>query len=165
MVWPSAGVDVKQCFTVYKCAFLLNSLSNIAFGHLWIPGQKLILTLLIIVSAFGFIRFWDEQDIITLLNGVVLTTACICVVTLSAMLMSKVYSYSSQFKHNMYCRIHTVEYTGMTGLYKRKLRACQVIRCQVGGFYHMEAKAKLKLCFILVKGIVFLLFQHNSQTV
>jgi hypothetical protein len=38
-----------------------------------------------------------------------------------------------------------------------QIESCQLIRCQVGGLYYMEAKAKLTLIHQVVNGVVYLL--------
>jgi hypothetical protein len=47
-------------------------------------------------------------------------------------------------------------------IFEKELNACQLIRCEVGGLYHMEAKAKLTLSHSIVDGLVFLLVQHKK---
>jgi hypothetical protein len=44
----------------------------------------------------------------------------------------------------------------------KEIRACQLIRCEVGGLYHMEVEAKLTLMHSVINGLVFLLVQHKN---
>jgi hypothetical protein len=44
----------------------------------------------------------------------------------------------------------------------KEIRACQLIRCEAGGLYHTEAKARLTLAHSIVNGLVFLLVQEKK---
>jgi hypothetical protein len=72
-------------------------------------------------------------------------------------LMSSVYNNSSAFKRNAleYSLLRKDKAGGV--LVQRELKSLQPIRCQVGGFYHMEASAKLTLFDRVIQGVVFAL--------
>jgi hypothetical protein len=80
----------------------------------------------------------------------------------SAILTSALYDYSSQFQRNVLEASRGWKTKKTRVVVAKELQACQLIRCEVGGMYHMEAKAKLTLSHSVVNGLVFLLVQHKG---
>jgi hypothetical protein len=137
-------------------------MSNIAFGRILIPGLKLNSVLLIITASFGLVGFWNELDLFSLgLVTVVVVASAILTATTAAM-MSAVYDYSSQFKLNIRKQIQNSG-CEMQKQHIQEIRACQVIRCEVGNLYHMESKAKMTMVNTIVNGLVFLIVQRKSE--
>jgi hypothetical protein len=73
------------------------------------------------------------------------------------MVTSALYKYSSQFERNVWEASRGWKTKAAQLVLAKELKACQLIRCEVGGLYHMEATAKLTLAHSLVNGLVFLL--------
>ncbi len=159
--WPAAGVPFERCLLVYKSAFLLNNVSNNAFGKLLIPVFKLCAVLLVIVSSFGLIGFWNNFDIITLGIAIVATVAALVCIIPSADIMPTLYDTSARLEQNLNKNSEYLDYKWQKQN-KRQVRACQPIRCQVGSLYYMDSKAKLTLAHTLINGLVFLLVQRKS---
>jgi len=44
-----------------------------------------------------------------------------------------------------------------------ELKSCPLIRCKVGGLYHMESKAKLTLIQKVINGLKYLLVNVRVQ--
>ncbi len=160
--WPRAGISPRRCIRVYKCCFLLNNLSNITFGRLLVPGLKFVFTALIIGSLFSLLRFFGELDLYTLGFIVPLYVGSAGILVPAAVLTSALYRYSSQFQRNVLAASRGWKTKKMQLVLAKDIRACQLIRCEVGGLYHMEAKAKLTLAHSIVNGLVFLLVQHKN---
>ncbi len=75
--------------------------------------------------------------------------------------MSAIFDISSQFQWNMKKKIQACENKRIREVWYRELQSCQVVRCQIGNFYHMEGKAKLTLVDTMVNGFVFMVVQRN----
>jgi hypothetical protein len=60
-------------------------------------------------------------------------------------------------------KIRVSEEKGIREIRIRELRSCQLVRCQIGSFYHMEGKAKLTLANTMVNCFVFMIVQHRIQ--
>ena len=139
---------------------------NKAFGRIFIPGLKLMLGLLVVFSAYGAIGFWSKLNAVSIAMVLVFCVSCSTWIFPGAVLMSFAYNISGQFKPNLYHKIHFSN-DSKAGFKKliclKQLRACQVIRCQVGHFYHMEQKAKLTLLNTLINGVVFLLVRDKVK--
>ncbi len=77
--------------------------------------------------------------------------------------MSGIYNISSQFQKNMEHKIQACEDKAMKEVMTKQLLSCQVIRFQIGNFYHMEGKAKLTLINTMVNVFVFMIVQRSKQ--
>jgi hypothetical protein len=80
-----------------------------------------------------------------------------------ALVMSRIYDISSQFQANMAKKVQTSKDkdNGTIQIWMRELRSCQLVRCQIGNFYHMEGKAKLTLVNTIVNAFVFMVVQRK----
>jgi hypothetical protein len=101
MEWPEDEFPMDRCISVYRCCFLLNNLSSKAFGKVFIPGVKVITILLITFPAFGLIIFWHQLDSLSIVLALAAVIACLSSIWLSAVILSKIYEFSSKFKHNV----------------------------------------------------------------
>jgi hypothetical protein len=165
MEWPmDEAVPVKQCLQVYKSAFLLNSLNNSGFGQLIIPALKfLTLFFYVNVTAFTVFCYWEKVDILPILMLTALFLTSASAIGVCSLVMSSIYNISSQFQRNMKQKIRVSEEKGIREIRIRELRSCQLVRCQIGSFYHMEGKAKLTLANTMVNCFVFMIVQHKMQ--
>ncbi len=160
--WPHDGVPPGRCLRVYKCCYILNHLSNISFGRVLVPGGKLVLITLITFSLFAILRLYRELDLFSLWLATALCINGGCILVPGVVLTSTLYKYSSQFQRNVLEASRRLS-TKRAGLVLAKeVQACQLIRSEVGGLYHMEARAKLTICHSIVNGLVLLLVQHRS---
>jgi hypothetical protein len=158
------AVPVEQCLRVYKSSFLLNRLNDAAFGKLYIPTAKfLILIFYINIPAFVIFCYWEHLDPFSICTFLAVFLASVPVLAGSALVMSEIYNISSQFKRNLMPKIQACENKAMKKVWKMELRSCQVVRCQVGNFYHMEGKAKLTLVDTMLNSFVFMVVQRKVQ--
>ncbi len=159
-----ADIPVEQCLRVYKSAFLLNRLNDSAYGKLYIPSAKLLIIIFYInLPAFAIFCYWDQLDpfSISVFFAVFVTSAPVLVGC--ALVMSGIYNISSQFQRNMEPKIQAGARLGMKKAWMQELWSCQVVRCQVGNFYHMEGKAKLTLVDTMLNCFVFMIVQRKLQ--
>jgi hypothetical protein len=149
---------------VYRSAFLLNRLNNSAFGKLYIPAGKCLLVVFFInVPAFAVFCFWDQLDVISISAFCSVAAAVGPVIFTCSSVMSKIYGISSQFQRNMEQKIQASGNKAMRNEWIRELRSCQVVRVQIGNFYHMEGKAKLTIVNTMVNWFVFMVVQQKLQ--
>ncbi len=163
--WPlEAEFPVEQCLRVYRTAFLLNRLNDAAFGKFFIPVAKcMFLTFYINVPAFAIVCYWDRLDFLSISTlGLVFFLATPILVSCT-LVMSRIYDISSQFQANMAKKVQTSKDkdNGTIQIWMRELRSCQLVRCQIGNFYHMEGKAKLTLVNTIVNAFVFMVVQRK----
>jgi len=75
----------------------------------------------------------------------------------TAMVMSSLYDISVQFQLKLQQRTYFVQDREVRRELESRLKACPLIRCQIGGLYHMEAQAKLTLLSQIINGVAGLL--------
>ena len=147
----------------YRGIYILNRDCNETFGKLFVPFVKLSIILMFIVCFFAFARVYKYLDLISLafVGTAALTTAIILVPI--SLTMSSLYETSRQFSRNLSARIDMDSDSDnrLRGILGFQLRSCQLIRCQVGSLYYMEAKAKLTLLHYVVNGVMFLMVNVN----
>jgi len=141
----------------YRGIQLLNQDLNKAFGTLIVPSLKLILLFVTIISFFAVVRLSHDMD--ALLNAmlVIFTTVAVILLCLISGSMSALFDISERFRRNFFPIIELIAENKARTYYARQLKACSLIRGQVGNLYHMEARAKLSLIQHLVNGLVFVL--------
>jgi hypothetical protein len=91
-----------------------------------------------------------------LMLGAVGTAAFMLLPT--SIIMSSLFDTSAKFTRHALPITNLISDKKMRKQIEGQLKACSLIRCQVGSFYHMEAKAKLTLIQQMVQGVVFLLY-------
>jgi len=82
---------------------------------------------------------------------------CAVVLLPMSILMSSLFEKSAQFQRNMLPYVQLIADKQTRKQVEGQLKACSLIRCQVGSLYHMEAKAKLTMLSHVISGVVFLL--------
>ena len=128
-----------------------------AFGKLCIPFLKIILVLGFIICFFAFARLYQDLDILSLVLVTGVASIIPVLVIPMSIVMSSLYDMSSKFKRHLSIRIQFEANQERRRVLEGQLKSCALIRCQVGNFYHMEAKAKLTLIHNVLNGIVFLM--------
>ena len=118
--------------------------------------MKAVLTCGFIIAFFTVVRRYEYLDHLSfmLLSGV--TSATFIIIVPVTIIMSSLYDKSSQFCHNLSRKVHRGESKKSRQIFLYQLKSCPLIRYQVGGFYYMEAKAKLTLLHNILNGIVYL---------
>jgi hypothetical protein len=141
---------------------LLNRLNDDSFGKFYIPvGKFLILIFYINIPAFAVFCYWEYLDLLSLSTLVFLFLSTVPILASCSLVMSAIFDISSQFQWNMKKKIQACENKRIREVWYRELQSCQVVRCQIGNFYHMEGKAKLTLVDTMVNGFVFMVVQRN----
>ena len=150
-------IQVPEFISCYKGIYLLSKSSNTAFGKFYIPFFKLLLVLVFILAFFAIVRLHQNLDLfsVALLMINLLTVPALTVPV--SIVMSSLYDISSQFNRHLSFRIQLVANKKSIRVFERQLKSCLLVRCQVGNFYDMEAKAKLTLIHNVLNGIVFLM--------
>ena len=165
MEWPKRNLSSNDsCFqiqnysTYYKGIYILNNNSNTTFGKLYIPFVKMALMLAFIISFFATIRVYNDLHILSLFLLVSIAFTSVLMIGPISMVMSSLYDMSSKFECNVLTKIQAVvDNKRSRRIYELQIKSCPLIRCQVGSFYHMEAKAKLTIIHNVLHGIVFLM--------
>jgi len=76
----------------------------------------------------------------------------------TTIVMSSLYKTSKNFIRSLKpCIIKLDDTIHLKEVFKRQLISCALIRCEVGGLYYMESKAKLTVVHKLVNGLKYLL--------
>jgi hypothetical protein len=160
--WPlDAEVPLEQCLRVYRTAFLLNRFNDAAFGKFLIPSAKfMLLTFLVNVPAFVVFCYWNRLDVTSISTLAFFFAIALPILVSCTEVTSEIYNISSQFQQNMAQKVRASENKRMTPIWIRELRSCQLVRCQIGNFYHMEGKAKLTLVNTMVNIFVFMVVQR-----
>jgi len=108
-------------------------------------------------TFFAVVRLWDDLDTLSLTMVVVVSILVPVLLMPISFIMSSLFDISDQFKYNLIPIIEASSDVQLRQYWKRQLNSCLIIRCQVGGMYHMEAKAKLTLFQHMINGVVCLL--------
>jgi hypothetical protein len=115
------------------------------------------------VPAFVLICYWDQLDLFSICTFIVVAWSSAPVLFSSALIMSGIYNISSQFQRSLKQKIQACDNKAIKKVWLKELRSCQVVRCEVGNFYHMEGKAKLTLVDAMVNVFVFMVVQRKLQ--
>jgi hypothetical protein len=155
---------VDQCLKVYKSAFLLNRLNDAGLGRIFVPaGKAIILLVYINVSAFALFFYWDQLDLISTSTFFSLLAIDVPILVTSSIIMSAIYDISSKFQRNMHQKIQGCGNKALERVWFKELRSCQIVRCQIGNFYHMEGQAKLTLVHTMLNNFVFMVVQRKPN--
>jgi len=141
----------------YRGIYILNKSFNVAFGTLVIPVTKLFLIIVFVFTFFVLLRLWSLLNAFSITMMVVVNVSAGCLLLPTSIIMSSLYDASAQFKKNMLLNIELIPDKMARIFTYRQLKSCSLVRCEVGGLYYMEAKAKLTLLHNVVNGVVFLL--------
>jgi hypothetical protein len=97
------------------------------------------------------------MDIQPVLMASVVFATMPVLITPPALLLSNIFDSSVLFKQKLKDRI-SLSRTYDEALYNRKLlKGTQELRCKIGSFYYMEARAKLTLVNTIIHMVVFML--------
>ena len=155
--FPSEEDRVETCILHYRAIYCLNNVCNAAFGKLIIPFVKLAVIIAFILSFFAFVRLHKELEIISLAFITTVVFTSVLLLGPIAVIMSSLFDMSSKFCFNLSLKAKFVTDLKARKILERDLKACPLIRSQVGGLYHMEAKAKLTMIHNVVDGVAYLL--------
>jgi hypothetical protein len=123
----------------------------------------MMLTIYVNVPAFAVFRYWDSLDLISLSTLVLVFGASVPMLVSCSLVMTKIFDIASEFQKNMKQKIQVYENKRMKKIWLKELRSCQVVRCHIGSFYHMEGKAKLTLVDTMANIFVFMVVQREME--
>jgi len=141
----------------YRGIQLLNQDFNKSFGTFIVPSLKLTLLFVTILSFFAVVRLSHGMYVLLNVMMPIFTIIGIGLLFLVSANMSSLFDISEQFKRNCFRNIELISDKKARIHFMGQLKACSLIRGQVGSLYHMEARAKLTLIQHLVNGLVFVL--------
>jgi len=122
-----------------------------------IPFIKLMLVSVFVTSFFAVVRLHRALDKLSLATVLVCVVTSVSLVGPISVVMSSLYKMSTKFSRNLSPKIKLVSNEAEKLIYLRELKSCPMIRCKVGGLYHMESKAKLTLVQKVINAIKYLL--------
>ena len=76
--------------------------------------------------------------------------------------MSSLYDMSLVFSTNMSQQIRGMANKKKRRVLEAQLTACPLIRCELGGLFHMESEAKLTMLHHVINGVVFLMVNFKK---
>jgi hypothetical protein len=88
------------------------------------------------------IRYWDHLDLISISTFFVVGGAAAPILLGCSLVVSAIFGISSQFQKNMEQKRQTYEDKPTRKVCIREVRSCQVLRFQIGNFYHMEGNER-----------------------
>jgi len=142
----------------YQGIDILSKDFNMAFGRLVVPFLKLSLVILFVTSFSSIVRLWSQLNILSILMLFIMVIGSSTTVIPASIMMSSLFDKSTQFQRNTSTAfVDRIPDRKEKKILRGHLKACPVIRCQVGNLYHMEAKAKLTLLHHAVNGMVYML--------
>ena len=151
--------QLGKCIINYRALSIMNTDCNVVCGRILIPFFKCALMVSFSTSFFTILRFYEQLNLpsFTLLALFVWSTILILIPT--AFVLSSLFKASKQFLSSLILRIQKIEKLPPEhkGILLRQLLACNQIRCQVGGMYYMEEKAKLTIIHKVINGLKYLL--------
>jgi len=167
--WIPFGDD-KNCRIIkrilhYRALYIITTDCNLVFGEIMLPFIKLFVMILFTTCFFLVIRFHDHINLIYLiLVGIIIPVTLLLLIP-TTIVMSSLYKTSKTFIRNLTPSIQNLEVTNQKEILKRTLISCRVLRCEVGGLYYMEAKAKLTVLHKVVNGLKYLLVNVKAWLV
>jgi len=154
---------VQRCISVHKGIYLLNQDFNVALGRLYIPYMKLALMFGIVMCLFGVAKMHQDLDPLPLIFLAVISFASVILLIPVAIVMSRLFELSTEFSRIISPNIRKIPDRQSRKIAEMNLKACQVVRCQIGNMYHMEAQAKMTMFDNVVNGLVFLMVNTKSH--
>ena len=136
---------------------------NTVFGKLFIPCFKLTIMLSFILSFFAIVHLHEYLQLLSFILIIMVASVTCLLMAPICMIMSSLYDKSSKFSHNLSPKLHLVVEKKSRTILERQLKACPLIRCQVGNFYFMEAKAKLTVLHNVLNGTVFMMVNTKEM--
>jgi len=160
--WIAFGCDnipqIYKCILHYKSLVIITKDCNLVFGRILLPFVKLLLMIFFVTSFFALLRFYDQLNLIPLVLLILITYTTLLLLLPTTMVMSALYKTSKTFIRNLKPRIRSLnESINQKEILKGQLKSCGLIRCEIGGLYFMESKAKLTLIHKIVNGLKYLL--------
>ncbi len=141
----------------YRGIHILCDDFNIVFGKMFIPSLKFGIIIGFTCCLFAVLRLMSSLNFISIMVMILGTVGCTCTIVPMSIIMSSLFNASAQFKKNISPITRLIAVTKMRIQIEGQLKACSLIRCQVGSLYHMEAKAKLTLLQHMVNALVCLM--------
>jgi len=158
--------EILRCILQYKALYILNTKCNMVFGKIVLPGIKLVLMVAFTIAFFTVIRLYKYLHPLSLCMVTLVSWTCFLLLIPLTIVMSSVYGTSRRFlKVSNQCvwQLYSNEDRMNKVMLKRQLNSCNLIRCQVGGMYYMESKAKLTVVHKLVNGFKYMLVNVKLQ--
>ena len=149
--------QLKRLIFQYKGIHMLSNEFNVVFGTIFIPFMKLILFTFCIFGFFISVRLFQFLNPISVAFVVVMMLTSVILLVPVSCVMSNLYDVSSKFPGNLSPHFSKIIQKKRRRILEAHLKSCPVIRCKVGGLYHMEAKAKLTMIHQIINGVVFLM--------
>jgi len=127
----------------YRGIYILVQDFNTVFGTLVVPSLKLGFVFVAILSFVTVLRLSENLNVLLIAMLSMFSIASCVLLTIMSLVMSKLFDTSVLFKRNFYPTLEQISDKQLRIYYGGQFNACQLIRGQVGGLYHMEARAKL----------------------
>jgi len=156
--WNAFGSDEKRRIILhYRALYIITTDCNIVFGRIMLPFIKLFVMILFTTCFFLVIRFHDHINFLSLtLVGIIIPVTLLLLIP-TTIVMSSLYKTSKTFIRSLTPSIQNSKVANQKEILKRTLISCGILRCEVGGLYYMEAKAKLTVLHKVVNGLKYLL--------
>jgi len=142
----------------YKALYIITTDCNFVFGRFMLPLCKLMTMAFFTACFFAIVRLHDYMNLLSLIILSLLAWCSFFLLIPATIIMSNLYKISKNFKP---CLIPCIKNLNVPSkqknLLERQLISCGIIRCEVGGFYYMESKAKLTVVHKLVNILKYLL--------
>jgi len=131
----------------------------VVFGQILIPSFKLAQMVSFATSFFTMVRFFEQLNLPSVILLALFAWTTILILFPTTFVLSNLFKDSKHFLSSLILRIQNIENLPpeYRWILQRQLRACNQIRCQVGGMYYMEEKAKLTIIHKVVSGLKYLL--------
>ena len=110
-------------------------------------------------------------DYIISMNLILLVLAGVLSITTMALLVpisivtTRMYDLSLDFQKHMVSETLQITEKKTRRVLKTSLKSCPLIRCKVGNWYYMEAKAKLTMLHNLLNGLAYLLINERDKSI
>ena len=161
--WPKS--EFRTCFPAevernifyYKGIYILNNICNKVFGTLLFPFLKLCLIIAFSLTFFACVRISNQFDVVSYVFITIVASASIILLAPISVIMSSLYETSKELPGNLSVHVCNITERSTKKALQSQLKSCPIIRCQVGNWYHMEAKAKLTMLHTTINGLVFLM--------
>jgi len=133
------------------------------FGTLFVPLLKLTVVLALFVIIHVVIDLYEKLQFFIYILFIMSGFAGILMIMPAAIIMSKLYDISVQFKQNFKTALVDVCLSGDNYLIMCKdLKTIQILKSRVGNFYYMQQRAKLTLVDVLANGVATMLISYRN---
>ena len=141
---------------------MANNEFNRVFGTIVIPFLKFALMLIFVSAVFVCARLFKSISLIPLAFAAILSFTTMALLVPTSIVMSRMFDLSLNFRMILFSETLQITEKNTRRILEASLESCPLVRCKIGSWYYMEAKAKLTILHNILNGLAYLLINAKA---